>query len=183
MITNPGQELRDNDLVDATNRLSHRGPDSVGFYQQGSVNLGFRRLSIIDVEGGRQPLFNDKKTICLVLNGEIYNFRELRSELEAKGYLFHSRTDSEVVLNALIEWGRKALYRFNGMFALALWDIKERLLLLARDRYGIKPLYVSQKNNTFAFGSEQKAILAMPSFKRKIDKSALVEYFTFQNIA
>ena len=118
----------------------------------------------------------------LSYNGEIYNFRELRSELEAKGYWFRSRTDSEVVLNALAEWGVEALNRFNGMFALALWDRKERTLLVARDRYGIKPLYISQQGNTLAFGSEQKAILAMPNFKRKINKPALLEYFTFQNI-
>ena len=166
-----------------TDAIAHRGPDGEGHWIEGNVGIGHRRLAIIDLSpAGHQPMVSANNRYLLSYNGEIYNFRELRSELEAKGYLFHSRTDSEVVLNALTEWGRKALYRFNGMFALALWDIKERLLLLARDRYGIKPLYISQKNNTFAFGSEQKAILAMPSFKRKIDKSALVEYFTFQNI-
>lgn len=118
----------------------------------------------------------------LSYNGEVYNFRELRSELEAKGYWFRSKTDSEVVLNAIAEWGVKALDRFNGMFALALWDRKERTLLLARDRYGVKPLYVSRQGSTFAFGSEQKAILAMPRFFRHMDKPALLEYFTFQNI-
>ncbi len=118
----------------------------------------------------------------LSYNGEIYNFRELRSELEAKGYWFRSKTDSEVVLYALAQWGADALLKFNGMFALAFWDRKEKTLFLARDRYGIKPLYYSQQGNTFAFGSEQKAILARPEFKRKLNKPALLEYFTFQNI-
>jgi len=115
-------------------------------------------------------------------NGEIYNFKELRTELEVAGSKFSSHSDSEVVLNALARWGVKALNRFNGMFALALWDRKEKTLLLARDRYGIKPLYYAQQGNTFAFGSEQKAITAQPHFKRTLDKPALLEYFTFQNI-
>ncbi len=118
----------------------------------------------------------------LVYNGEVYNYQELRGELEAEGYVFRSRTDSEVVLNALVAWGVNALKRFNGMFAIALWDKREQTLLLARDRYGIKPLYYSQQGNTFAFGSEQKAITAMPGFRRSLDKPALLEYFTFQNI-
>ncbi len=118
----------------------------------------------------------------LSYNGEIYNFRELRAELEAAGYWFHSKTDTEVLLNALAEWGVGAFNRFNGMFALALWDRRERTLLLARDRYGIKPLYVAQQGALFAFGSEQKAILQSPGFVRCLDKPALLEYFTFQNI-
>ena len=115
-------------------------------------------------------------------NGEIYNFRELRTELEARGYLFSSRTDSEVVLSALSEWGTDALLKFNGMFALAFWDRKEKNLLLARDRYGIKPLYYFLNDKKLVFGSEQKAILEQPAIDRKVNKKALVEYFTFQNI-
>jgi len=118
----------------------------------------------------------------MVYNGEVYNYRELRTELESLGYQFRSRTDSEVVLNALIAWGAKGLERFNGMFGLALWDRQEQTLLLARDRYGIKPLYYSMQGQTLAFGSEQKAIFAMPEFRRSLDKEALLEYFTFQNI-
>jgi len=118
----------------------------------------------------------------MVYNGEVYNYRELRTELESLGYQFRSRTDSEVVLNALIAWGVKGLERFNGMFGLALWDRQEQTLLLARDRYGIKPLYYSMQGQTLAFGSEQKAILAIPEFRRSLDKEALLEYFTFQNI-
>ena len=170
-------------LQGMTDAIAHRGPDGEGHWIEGNVGLGHRRLSIIDLSAaGFQPMVSADHRYWLSYNGEVYNFRELRSELEAKGYWFRSQTDSEVVLNALAEWGTKALDRFNGMFAFALWDRKDRTLLLARDRYGIKPLYTSLQNNTFAFGSEQKAILAMPEFKRQVDKPALLEYFTFQNI-
>lgn len=166
-----------------TDVIAHRGPDGEGHWIEGNVGLGHRRLSIIDLSpAGHQPMTSADYRFLLSYNGEVYNFRELRSELEAKGYKFRSKTDTEVVLNALAEWGTKALNRFNGMFALALWNRKERTLLLARDRYGIKPLYISQQNNSFAFGSEQKAILAIPDFNRKLDRPALLEYFTFQNI-
>ncbi len=118
----------------------------------------------------------------LSYNGEIYNYRELRADLEAEGVWFRSQTDSEVVLYALAYWGTEALLKFNGMFAFALWDRRERTLLLARDRYGIKPLYYARQGDTFAFGSEQKAIVAQPGFQRRLNKPALLEYFTFQNL-
>ena len=170
-------------LQEMTETIAHRGPDGEGHWIEGNVGLGHRRLSVIDLSiAGYQPMVSADHRYWLIYNGEVYNFRELRKELKAKGYWFRSKTDTEVVLNALAEWGTKALHRFNGMFAFALWDRKERSLLLARDRYGIKPLYVSQQENIFAFGSEQKAILKIPSFKRKIDRAALLEYFTFQNI-
>ena len=170
-------------LQKMTDAIAHRGPDDEGHWIEGNVGIGHRRLAVIDLSpAGHQPMVSADHRYLLSYNGEVYNFRELRSELEAKGYWFHSQTDSEVVLNALAEWGHNALNKFNGMFALALWDRKERTLLLARDRYGIKPLYVSQQGNTFAFGSEQKAISAMPDFVRHMDKPALLEYFTFQNI-
>jgi asparagine synthase (glutamine-hydrolysing) len=170
-------------LEGMTGAIAHRGPDAEGHWVEGNVGLGHRRLSVIDLSvAGYQPMVSADHRFWLSYNGEVYNFRELRVELEAKGYWFRSQTDSEVVLNALSEWGPKALDKFNGMFALALWDRKERTLFLARDRYGVKPLYYSQQGNTFAFGSEQKAILSMTDFQRKIDKSALIEYFTFQNI-
>ncbi|MDP3229891.1 MAG: asparagine synthase (glutamine-hydrolyzing) [Acidovorax sp.] len=166
-----------------TDAIAHRGPDGEGHWIEGNVGIGHRRLAILDLSpAGHQPMASADHRYMLSYNGEVYNFRELRSELEAKGYWFRSKTDSEVVLNAIAEWGVKALNRFNGMFALALWDRKERTLLLARDRFGVKPLYVSRQGSTFAFGSEQKAILAMPGFSRHMDKPALLEYFTFQNI-
>lgn len=166
-----------------TDSISHRGPDGEGQWVEGEVGIGHRRLAIIDVSpAGHQPMISSDHRYVISYNGEIYNFRELRVELEAAGFWFRSQTDTEVVLNALAHWGPEALSRFNGMFALALWDRKARRLLLARDRYGIKPLYVSQQGPRFAFASEQKAILAHPEFRREVDRSALLEYFTFQNI-
>src|SRR3990170_1835307 len=143
--------------------IAHRGPDGEGHWIEGNVGIGHRRLAIIDLSpAGHQPMVSADHRYVLSYNGEVYNFRELRSELEARGYWFRSKTDTEVVLNALAAWGVDALKRFNGMFAFALWDRKERTLLLARDRYGIKPLYVHRDGQRFAFGSEQKAILAHP---------------------
>jgi asparagine synthase (glutamine-hydrolysing) len=169
-------------LKKMTDTIAHRGPDGEGQWIDGNVGLGHRRLAIIDLTpAGHQPMVNADHRFVLSYNGEVYNFRELRSELEALGYWFRSNSDSEVVLNALAAWGPKALDRFNGMFAFALWDRRDRRLMLARDRYGIKPLYYCQQGCTFAFGSEQKAILAIPSIVRRLDKPALLEYFTFQN--
>lgn len=166
-----------------TDAIAHRGPDGEGHWIEGNVGLGHRRLAIIDLSpAGHQPIASVSQRYVMVYNGEVYNYRELRVELEALGYQFRSRTDSEVVLNAMIAWGVKALERFNGMFGLALWDRQEQTLVLARDRYGIKPLYYSKQGQTLAFGSEQKAILAIPAFRRSLDKEALLEYFTFQNI-
>jgi asparagine synthase (glutamine-hydrolysing) len=165
-----------------TDAIAHRGPDGEGQWIDGNVGLGHRRLAIIDLSpAGRQPMLSADRRYVLSYNGEIYNFRELRTELEARGYQFRSGTDSEVVLNALAAWGPKALDAFNGMFAFAFWDRRERTLLLARDRYGVKPLYYSHQGCCFAFGSEQKAILQVPEIKRRLDKPALLEYFTFQN--
>lgn len=170
-------------LKGMTDAIAHRGPDGEGQWIDGNVGLGHRRLAIIDLSpAGHQPMSSPDNRYILTYNGEVYNFREIRIELEALGYQFRSMTDSEVVLNALIQWGEQALSRFNGMFGLAFWDRQERRLLLARDRYGIKPLYYSQQGKTFAFGSEQKAILAIPTFRRSLDQEALLEYFTFQNI-
>ena len=170
-------------LKKMTDAIRHRGPDGEGHWIEESVGFGHRRLSIIDPSPlGRQPMVSRDQRYVLTYNGEIYNFRELRTELEAKGYGFRSQTDSEVVLYAMVEWGSNALLKFNGMFALAFWDRKRKKLLLARDRYGVKPLYYFQNKQKIVFGSEQKAILEQPSFDRKINKQALLEYFTFQNL-
>lgn len=170
-------------LKKMTDAIAHRGPDGEGHWIEENIGLGHRRLSIIDLSpAGHQPMISSDHRFVLIYNGEVYNFRELRTELEAEGYWFRSKTDSEVVLNALSSWGTDALLRFNGMYAIAFWDRKERTLLLARDRYGIKPLYYSQQGNVFAFGSEQKAITVCPDFQRRLNKRALLEYFTFQNI-
>jgi asparagine synthase (glutamine-hydrolysing) len=165
-----------------TDAIAHRGPDDQGHWIENDVGLGHRRLAIVDLSpAGHQPMISADHRYVLTYNGEIYNYRELRAELQTLGYWFRSNTDSEVLLNALAAWGIDALTRLNGMFAFALWDRKERRLTLARDRYGIKPLYYAHQGATFAFGSEQKAILANPHFERRIDKPALLEYFTFQN--
>lgn len=166
-----------------TDAIAHRGPDGEGHWIEGGVGLGHRRLAIIDLSPlGHQPMISADRRYAFSYNGEIYNFRELRVELEAAGYSFRSKTDTEVVLYALAHWGTAALERFNGMFAFALWDRKERRLTLARDRYGIKPLYVARQGGNLWFASEQKAILADTRFRRTLDKPALLEYFTFQNI-
>jgi len=166
-----------------TDAIAHRGPDGEGFYIDSFMGLGHRRLAIIDLSpAGHQPMLTQDGTRVLTYNGEVYNFQELRLELEALGYRFHSRSDSEVVLNAYAAWGPGCVDRFNGMFALAVWDKKRQELFLARDRYGIKPLYYCFTGRHFLFASEQKAILTHPAVQREIDLEALIEYFTFQNI-
>ena len=170
-------------LKKMTDAIAHRGPDGEGHWIEENIGLGHRRLAIIDLSSaGHQPKVSADNRWVLSYNGEIYNYRELRADLEAEGLWFRSQTDTEVVLYALAHWGIKALLKFNGMFALALWDRKEKSLLIARDRYGIKPLYYARQGNRFAFGSEQKAITAHPEFQKRLNKQALLEYFTFQNI-
>lgn len=165
-----------------TDAIAHRGPDGEGHYYEGSVGLGHRRLAILDRSpAGHQPMMTDDHRFVLSFNGEIYNFLDLRLQLERLGHHFHSRTDTEVVLHSFEEWGIDCLSRFNGMFAFAVWDKREQTLYLARDRYGVKPLYYAERNGTLAFGSEIKAILAHPEFRTEVDREALVEYFTFQN--
>lgn len=165
-----------------TDAIAHRGPDGEGFYTDSFLGFGHRRLAIIDLSpAGHQPMMTADKQFIITYNGEIYNFQELRIELEELGHHFHSRTDSEVALKAYVQWGEKALDRFNGMFAFAVWDKTKQELFLARDRYGIKPLYYTLKGNKFIFGSEIKAILAHPEAQAQMDKQALLEYFTFQN--
>lgn len=166
-----------------TDAIKHRGPDGEGFYTDSFIGLGHRRLAIIDLSpSGHQPMITPDGNYALIFNGEIYNFQELRAELEAHGHQFRSRSDSEVVLHSYMEWGEEALDRFNGMFAFAIWDRARQELFLARDRFGVKPMYYGLFGNVFLFGSEVKAILQHPAYKIGIDKSALVEYFTFQNI-
>jgi asparagine synthase (glutamine-hydrolysing) len=165
-----------------TDAVAHRGPDGEGIFVDGNAGLGHRRLAIIDLSpAGHQPMLTGDGRYALTYNGEIYNFQELRAELEARGHRFHSRTDSEVLLYAYAEWGEKALDRLNGMFAFAIWDKQTRKLFLARDRYGIKPLYYTRQNDVFLFGSEAKAITAHPAYRTELDREALLEYFTFQN--
>lgn len=170
-------------LKKMTDAIAHRGPDGEGQWVEGNVGIGHRRLAILDLSpAGHQPMVSADHRWVLSYNGEVYNYRELRADLEAEGTQFRSQTDTEVVLYAFATWGTDALLKFNGMFSLAIWDRKEQRLLLARDRYGIKPLYYARQANTFAFGSEQKAITAQAGFRKVLNKPALLEYFTFQNI-
>ncbi len=172
------------ELVDRlTALIAHRGPDGHGVYVDGAVGLGHRRLAIIDLSAaGAQPMANENGDVVLDYNGEIYNFQELRVELEACGHVFRSHTDSEVVVHAYEEWGRACVERFDGMFAFAIWDRPRRLLFLARDRFGVKPLYWHLRNGVFVFASEVKAILGHPKVQREVCYPALNEYFTFQNV-
>ncbi|MCB1803491.1 MAG: asparagine synthetase B, partial [Gammaproteobacteria bacterium] len=139
--------------------ISHRGPDGSGFYSAGPVGLGHRRLSIIDLAGGAQPISNEDDTLQIVFNGEIYNFIELRGELEAAGHRFKTRSDTEVILHGYEEWGVDCVNRFNGMFAFAIWDQNKQRLFIARDHLGIKPLYYTRISDRLLFASEIKALL------------------------
>ncbi|KOA21033.1 asparagine synthetase [glutamine-hydrolyzing] 1 [Clostridium homopropionicum DSM 5847] len=170
-------------LKKMTNLLAHRGPDDENIYISKYIGLGHRRLSIIDLSSlGRQPMTSDDGRYTITYNGEIYNFNELRRILEKKGHKFNTKTDTEVVLKCYEIWGHQCVQYFNGMFAFAIWDNLNKELFLARDRYGIKPLYYAFINNTFVFASEQKAIIGYESFKKDLDLECLLEYFTFQNI-
>lgn len=171
-------------LKKMTDAIKHRGPDGEGFWTESFVGFGHRRLAIIDLSPlGHQPMQNNDGSLVIAYNGEVYNFQNIRLELEAKGYAFHSRTDTEVVLKSYQEWGKACVSRFNGMFAFAIWDKREQQLFIARDRYGIKPLYYYYyKNGVFLFGSEIKAFLAHPDFSVSVSIEALNEYFSFQNV-
>ena len=165
-----------------TDVIAHRGPDGEGQYTDGALGLGHRRLAIIDLSpAGHQPMMTPDGRYVISYNGEIYNFQELRVELESHGWAFHSRTDTEVLLKGYAHWGAAVLQKLNGMFAFAVWDRREKSLFLARDRYGIKPLYYACYGATFLFGSEIKALCEHPDFRRDLDLEGLLEYFTFQN--
>lgn len=169
-------------LESMTDSLAHRGPDGRGTHIDNFIGLGHRRLSIIDLsENAAQPMRLDQDNFVLSYNGEIYNFKELKIPLEKQGSKFRSTSDTEVVLHSLAKWGVSALNKFNGMFSLAFWDKKNKLLTIARDRYGVKPIYYWRNQNVFLFSSEIKAFLKHPEFKVNVNEEALVEYFTFQN--
>ena len=169
-------------LKQATDTLIHRGPDEGGTYSDDHVGLGHRRLSIIDLSSGQQPMFNEDRTQCIIFNGEIYNFLELRDELLSKGHIFTTRSDTETILHAYEEWGERSVERLRGMFAFAIWDIRKRKLFLARDRFGIKPLFYASRYGHMYFASEMKAILASQEIARDMDETALACYFTLSYI-
>ncbi|MBS1139941.1 MAG: Asparagine synthase, glutamine-hydrolyzing [Proteobacteria bacterium] len=162
----------------------HRGPDEGGLHLEPGVGLGHRRLSIIDLSTGQQPLYNEDQSVCVVFNGEIYNYQDLIPELQALGHVFHTRSDTEVIVHAWEAWGEACVNRFRGMFAFTLWDRNRETLFLARDRLGVKPLfYALLEDGTFLFGSELKSLLAHGGLKREIDPCAVEEYFALGYVA
>jgi asparagine synthase (glutamine-hydrolysing) len=162
--------------------IRRRGPDDDGFYFGDRVGLGMRRLSIIDVHAGKQPIHNEDKTVWVVFNGEIYNYRELRDDLQKRGHHLATSSDTECLVHLYEEYGEDLVTHLRGMFAFAIWDDRQKKLLLGRDRLGIKPFYYLQQKNALYFGSEIKCLLAVPGFERTINMEALSDYFTFKYV-
>lgn len=165
-----------------TDRIKHRGPDGEGFYLDENVALGHRRLAILDLETGSQPIYNEEKNIVVVFNGEIYNYQELREELKKKKHKFTTETDTEVLVHGYEEWGHNLTKKLRGMFAFALWNKEEKELYMARDGWGIKPLYYYQNENTLMFASEIKAFLDHPDFVKELNDSILSAYLCFNSV-
>ncbi len=167
-------------LKKMTDKIAHRGPDQEGFYINDDVALGFRRLSIIDLNNGSQPMFNENKDIAIVFNGEIYNHLSLREELKNKGHIFANNSDTEVLVHGYEEYGVDLLYRLRGMFAFMIYDSKKKLMFGARDFFGIKPFYYAMPDDNLVFGSEIKSILEFPTVKKEVNEAALEQYLSFQ---
>jgi asparagine synthase (glutamine-hydrolysing) len=179
-----GAPVRRSDLERMCDLIEHRGPDDFGLHVEGSVGLGSRRLKIIDLSSnGHMPMSNEDGTVWIAYNGEIYNFAALRSQLQSKGHVFRSATDTEVVVHAWEEWGVDCLQRFNGIFAFALWDARTRRLLLVRDPLGVKPLYYHRAGDRLAFASEIKALCALSDLPRRLNEAVLPEYLSFRYVA
>lgn len=181
-FTNPSAVKNPEAVLEAMmERIRHRGPDAGGSYIDTDIALGHRRLSIIDVtEQGNQPLYNDDRSLVLIFNGEIYNYRVLREELREKGYVFRTETDSEVLLHGYAAWGKDMLNKLRGMFSFVIWDTKTKTLFGARDFFGIKPFFYAETESGLLFGSEIKSFLDHPAFKKELNTAALEEYLTFQ---
>jgi asparagine synthase (glutamine-hydrolysing) len=178
-LTDRGQRANPDTVVRMNQQIAHRGPDDDGFFVEENVALAMRRLSIIDVQTGHQPLANETGDIWIVFNGEIYNHQQLRAELEGKGHRYHSRSDTETIVHLYEEYGRECVRHLRGMFAFAIWDRRHRLLFCARDRLGIKPFYYRWDGAAFIFGSEIKTILQYPGVTPQVNRSVLAEYLAF----
>ena len=174
--------IDDRIVEEMTASLMHRGPDGAGYFRDANAVFGHRRLSIIDIAGGAQPIANEDETVQVVFNGEIYNFVELRKELVSLGHVFSTRSDTEVIVHSYEQWGVECTRRFNGIFAFALFDSRNQSVLLARDHLGVKPLYYTRVGSQFVFASEIKALLEHPGFNRSLDTSALADLFTFRYV-
>jgi asparagine synthase (glutamine-hydrolysing) len=179
IVGNPGQSTTFEELHRMCNAMVHRGPDDEGFYLNAEVGLGMRRLKIIDLETGSQPVRNEDGSVWVVLNGEIYNFKELRRDLEQRGHVFYTATDTEVIVHLYEEYGPDCVNHLRGMFAFALWDVQTRTLLVARDRLGIKPLYFTEAGGRFAFASELKVLLQLPEVGRRLNWQSVNYIFSF----
>ncbi len=173
-------DSKDQVLTEMMNQIIHRGPDSDGRYADDNCALGFRRLSIIDLEGGSQPLYNEDNTMVLVFNGEIYNFKQIKKDLIEKGHIFKTSTDSEVLIHGYEEYKTDLVSKLRGMFSFVIWDKNTNTLFGARDFFGIKPFYYGLMEDSFVFGSEIKSILKHPSVKKELNEIALENYLTFQ---
>src|SRR5947208_2071102 len=167
-------------IVRMARSIAHRGPDDEGFFIAGPVGLGFRRLSIIDLAGGHQPMSDAEGTVWVIFNGEIYNYRELRAELQSKGHQFRTNSDTEVIVHGYKEWGTDVFNHLNGMFGLAIWDVQKERLILARDAMGIKLIYYKIDNGALTFGSEIRAILAAQKSRPDVDPMALNLFLRFR---
>ena len=167
-------------IKDMADKIAHRGPDGEGYFVDDVVALGHRRLSIIDLNTGGQPIFNQEKTKAIIFNGEIYNYESLRDELQEKGYVFQTKTDTEVILHGYTEWHDELFTKLRGMFAFVIYDLETHELVGARDHFGIKPFYYYKDENKFLFASEIKAMLAYPDFSKSVNTDALKMYLIFQ---
>ncbi len=173
---------RDEVIRRMTDVITHRGPDSAGFYKDDDISMGFRRLSIIDLEKGHQPIYNEDKSLVLMFNGEIYNYRELREELIGLGHSFSTKTDSEVLVHGFEQWGEKLLDRLRGMFGFAIYNTLDKSVFIARDFFGIKPMHYAVINGNLVYGSEIKSILQYPEYKKSFNYKALDNYLSFQYV-
>jgi len=172
-------KIESKELKEMTNAIIHRGPDDEGYYMDNNIGLGFRRLSIIDLKSGHQPLSDNSGRFWITFNGEVYNFQEERIALQKKGYVFKTNTDTEVIVNLYAEYKEKCLEHLRGMFAFVIWDKKEKILFGARDRFGIKPFHYYMDNEKFVWGSEIKSILASSNIEKTISLSSLDYYFAY----
>lgn len=176
-------KICDPQIVHAMNgEIVHRGPDDDGYYFDGVAGLGFRRLAIIDLKGGHQPLTNEDDTKWIVFNGEIYNYKTLRDELIDLGHTFKTETDTEVIVHLYEQYGVDCVTKLRGMFSFGIWDGEKQQLFMARDPFGIKPLYYTQQDGFLAFASEIKSLLRIPDVSRIIDREAFWNYLTFQYV-